>query len=125
MLHVGLEMRMARWHPDGEDGTGLLIPVFAEAGKAPQVPAPLLRMPAGTDVVVTLRNSLDVSASVHGLHARPADAALPVRLEAGETREAAVQRGGGRNVPLLRDRRPSGEEDDRRMPPAAGTMTAP
>jgi manganese oxidase len=91
--HVGLEMRLARWHPDGEDGTGLLIPVFAEAGKAPQVPAPLLRLPAGTDVVVTLRNALDVSAAVHGLHARPADAALPVRLEAGETRELRFNAG--------------------------------
>ncbi|CAN5637094.1 hypothetical protein BH23GEM3_BH23GEM3_02790 [soil metagenome] len=92
-LHVGLEMRMARWHPDGEHGTGLLIPVFAESGKAPQVPAPLLRMPAGTEVVVTLRNSLKVSASVHGLHARPAGEALPVRLEAGETRELRFNAG--------------------------------
>jgi manganese oxidase len=92
-LHVGLEMRMARWHPDGEHGTGLNIPVFAESGKAPQVPAPLLRMPAGTEVVVTLRNSLKVSASVFGLHARPADAALPVRLEAGETREVRFNAG--------------------------------
>jgi manganese oxidase len=92
-LHVSLEMRMARWHPDGEHGTGLHIPVFAESGKAPQVPAPLLRMPAGTEVVVTLRNSLKVSASVFGLHARPAGAALPVRLEAGETRELRFNAG--------------------------------
>jgi FtsP/CotA-like multicopper oxidase with cupredoxin domain len=86
-LHVALEMRMARWHPDGPTGTGLLVPVFAERGKAPQVPAPLLRMPAGTEVVVTLHNALAVSTSVHGLHARPAEAAQPVRLEAGERRE--------------------------------------
>jgi manganese oxidase len=92
-LHVGLELRMARWHPDGEHGTGLLIPVFGEPGQAPQVPAPLLRMPAGTEVVVTLRNSLKVSASVFGLHARPADAALPIRLEAGETRELRFNAG--------------------------------
>jgi manganese oxidase len=92
-LHVGLEMRMARWHPDGEDGTGLLIPVFAETGKAPQVPAPLLRMQAGTEVVITLRNSLKVSASVFGLHARPAGDALPVWLEAGETRELRFNAG--------------------------------
>jgi manganese oxidase len=92
-LHVGLEMRLARWHPDGEDGTGLRVPVFAETGKAPQVPAPLLRMPAGTEVIVTLRNSLAVSASVYGLHARPAGEALPVRLEAGETRELRFNAG--------------------------------
>jgi manganese oxidase len=92
-LHVGLEMRMARWHPDGKDGTGLLIPVFAETGRAPQVPAPLLRMPAGTEVVVTLRNALAVSASVYGLHARPAEAAQPVRIGAGETREVRFNAG--------------------------------
>jgi manganese oxidase len=92
-LHVGLEIRMARWHPDGEQGTGLLIPVFGETGRAPQVPAPLLRMPAGMEVVVTLRNSLGVSASVYGLHERPAGAALPVRLEAGETREMRFSAG--------------------------------
>jgi manganese oxidase len=92
-LHVGLEMRMARWHPDGKDGTGLLIPVFAESGRAPQVPAPLLRMPSGTEVVVTLHNALTVSASVYGLHERPAEAAQPVRLEAGETRELRFNAG--------------------------------
>jgi manganese oxidase len=93
VLHVGLEIRMARWHPDGADGTGLLVPVFAEPGKAPQVPAPLLRMPAGTEIVVTLRNALSVSASVYGLHARPAEAAQPIRLEPGETRDVRFNAG--------------------------------
>jgi manganese oxidase len=93
VLHIGLELRMARWHPDGATGTGLLVPVFAESGKTPQVPAPLLRMPAGTEVVVTLHNSLKVSASVYGLHTRPADAAIPVVLEAGETRELRFNAG--------------------------------
>jgi manganese oxidase len=92
-LHVGLEIGMARWHPDGEDGTGLLVPVFTETGRPPQVPAPLLRMPEGTEVSVTLRNSLKVSASVYGLHGRPAGDALPVRLEAGETRELRFNAG--------------------------------
>ena len=50
---------MAMWHPDGDSLPGLPIPVFAEEGKEAVVPGPLLRMPAGTDVNLSVKNSLE------------------------------------------------------------------
>ena len=69
---IRMEAKLAMWHPDGDDKPGVLIPVFAELGRAPQVPGPLIRAPGGTDVIVMLRNSIpNATLIVHGLHARP------------------------------------------------------
>jgi FtsP/CotA-like multicopper oxidase with cupredoxin domain len=70
---VRMEAKLAMWHPDGDDRPGVMIPVFAELGRAPQVPGPLIRAQGGTDVIVMVRNSLPgATLTVHGLHARPA-----------------------------------------------------
>jgi FtsP/CotA-like multicopper oxidase with cupredoxin domain len=65
---------MARWYPEAEDGAWIDVPVFVEKGKAPQVPGPLIRIPAGTSVELTLENRLDSAITVHGLLTRPAEA---------------------------------------------------
>jgi FtsP/CotA-like multicopper oxidase with cupredoxin domain len=57
-LTVSLEMKAAMWHPDGDTLPGLEVAAFAESGAAVVVPGPLLRMPAGTRVELTLHNSL-------------------------------------------------------------------
>ena len=46
---------------------------FCEEGKALQVPAPLIRVPEGTEIHVTLHNLLRVTAVLHGLHQHPGD----------------------------------------------------
>jgi FtsP/CotA-like multicopper oxidase with cupredoxin domain len=72
-LAVRLEARMAVWHPQGDDRPGAAIPVFAEIGRPAQVPGPLIRVPGGTDVIVTVRNLIPSAAlTIHGLHSRPA-----------------------------------------------------
>ncbi|MFL5515719.1 MAG: multicopper oxidase domain-containing protein, partial [Gemmatimonadales bacterium] len=60
---------------------------FAEAGAPLQVPGPLIRVPQGTEVRVSLRNPLDSSLTIHGFGPRPmaSDSGLVVRP--GETRE--------------------------------------
>jgi hypothetical protein len=50
----------ARWHPDGDDGPGALIPACAEEGGAPSIPGPFIRVPAGTEVALTVRSSLAI-----------------------------------------------------------------
>lgn len=71
-LAVRMEAKLAQWHPDGEERPGVMIPVFAELGRAPQVPGPLIRAPGGTDVIVVIRNSIpNATLTIHGLHARP------------------------------------------------------
>lgn len=70
---VRLEARLARWHPQGDSAPGIVIPVFAEIGRQAQVPGPLIRVPGGTNVIVTVRNLVpNAMLTIHGLHSRPA-----------------------------------------------------
>jgi FtsP/CotA-like multicopper oxidase with cupredoxin domain len=72
-LAVRLEARLAAWHPDGDAAPGAIIPVFAEIGRPAQVPGPLIRVPGGTDVIITVRNAIpNQTLTIHGLHSRPA-----------------------------------------------------
>jgi FtsP/CotA-like multicopper oxidase with cupredoxin domain len=84
---VRLVVTRARWVPGAPDGPSVEVEAFAEEGRAPQIPAPLLRVSAGTHVVATVRNALpDSTITVHGLHTRPAAAWGTMRLAPGETR---------------------------------------
>jgi len=90
VLTVNLEARTGTWHPEGEAGPGLEIAAFGEAGGALQIPGPLIRARAGTEVRVSLRNSLDRPLLVRGLHDRPIAPiaeADSLELRPGETRE--------------------------------------
>ena len=72
-LAVRLEARLAQWHPQGDDAPGAVIPVFAEIGRPAQVPGPLIRVPGGTNITVTVRNLVpNATLTIHGLHSRPA-----------------------------------------------------
>jgi FtsP/CotA-like multicopper oxidase with cupredoxin domain len=91
VLTLHLEARLAMWHPDGDDAPGALVPAFAEEGRAPQIPGPLIRVPAGTDIVVSVRNVLPRDTLVvRGLNDRTgasaAAAPVVVRLAPGERR---------------------------------------
>lgn len=87
VLSVNLEARMGTWHPEGEAGPGLEIGAFGEVGGALQIPGPLIRVRAGTEVRLSLRNSLERPLLVRGLHDRPVAQADSVELRLGETRE--------------------------------------
>ncbi len=72
-LELHLEVRRARWRPEGDSGGYLDVAAFGEAGGPPQIPGPLIRVPAGTIVVASVRNRLaDSTIAVHGLLAHPA-----------------------------------------------------
>lgn len=72
VLTLALEVRRGRWFPNSEEGQSLQVLAFAEAGHPPQNPGPLIRVPAGTEVRVTLSNAGSAPVVVHGLSARPA-----------------------------------------------------
>jgi manganese oxidase len=59
VLTVSLEARLATWHPDGDSLPGLVVEVFAESGKEPSAPGPLLRVSAGTEIRASIRNALE------------------------------------------------------------------
>ena len=82
-----LEASIGTWYPEGPNGPGVVVAAFAEQGKAPSVPAPLLRVPLGTEMRITILNSLADSLSVRGLHSHDTAPPPPIDLAPGESRE--------------------------------------
>ncbi len=58
VLTIELSVVMARWYPEAADGPFVDLPVFAEEGKAPTIPGPLVRAPKGTRLRLVVRNAL-------------------------------------------------------------------
>jgi manganese oxidase len=70
VLRVELEARPVLWRPWGDDGPTLPAHTFAVSGEPARVPGPLLRVRAGQEVHVTLRNMLADTLIVRGLRGR-------------------------------------------------------
>jgi FtsP/CotA-like multicopper oxidase with cupredoxin domain len=86
-LRLELEVRMGRWYPESDSGASLTLPVLAEVGQAPQIPAPLIRVPVGTVLEITVHNTLpDSQLIVRGLFARPVTAPDSLIVPPGERR---------------------------------------
>ncbi len=87
VLTVHLVVGMARWYPEADDGPYADVPAFAEEGKAPQIPGPLIRVKTGTTIVATIRNTLtDSTIYIRGLVTRPAKALDSIPILPGESR---------------------------------------
>jgi FtsP/CotA-like multicopper oxidase with cupredoxin domain len=71
VLTLRLEARNGTWQPEGEHGRALPVAAWAEAGQPMSVPGPLIRVPAGTDVKASLRNTLDRPLTVFGFGKTP------------------------------------------------------
>src|SRR5262245_15355665 len=72
VLTLLLEVRQGIWHPDGEDNPGVETLALAEEGRAPQIPGPLIRVPEGTEIHLTIRNPLpNTLLNIRGLYSRP------------------------------------------------------
>ena len=93
ILTVQLELRNGAWHPESDNGPQLFVPALAEAGHPAQIPGPLLRMPEGTTVHVTVANKLKTKATVYGLNMRPGDAKAGIDLAPGESHDLSFVAG--------------------------------
>lgn len=87
ILTLHLELRQGDWYPEADTGPSMKVYAFGEEGKALQVPGPLIRVPEGTEIHLTLHNLLAAAAIVHGLHQHPGDAKATVEVPPQETRE--------------------------------------
>jgi len=94
VLTIELEARTGVWYPEESDGPGLEVQAFAEPGQPPQIPGPLIRVPAGTEVRATVRNTLPgATLVVHGLHARPGNEKDTLEVPSGAAREVRFKAG--------------------------------
>ena len=66
-LVLRLTVAAADWHILGESNPAFHLLAFAEEGKPPTIPGPLIRVRTGTPVRVHLRNPLDDTLIVRGL----------------------------------------------------------
>ncbi|MFI5229074.1 MAG: multicopper oxidase domain-containing protein [Gemmatimonadales bacterium] len=58
VLTVALEAKNSTWRLDGPDHPPMTIEAFSEPGKPPLMPGPLVRAPMGTEIRLSIRNSL-------------------------------------------------------------------
>lgn len=67
---LDLEIRRGMWHPNGDGRAGTSVLAFAERGKEPTTPGPLLRVRRGARLTVSLANTTADTIAVHGLAER-------------------------------------------------------
>ena len=86
-LTIALDVVESAWKPEGDDDPEVPVLAFAEHGNAPTVPGPLIRVPQGTEVRVTLTNRVDSAITIGGLRPGVSDSSDTVTIAAGQTRE--------------------------------------
>jgi manganese oxidase len=86
VLTINLEAREGVWYPETPTNPGMAIYAFAEEGKPLQMPGPLIRVPEGTEILLSVKNKIDGKPlNLHGFHARPGDVKDSATLEPGST----------------------------------------
>jgi FtsP/CotA-like multicopper oxidase with cupredoxin domain len=93
ILTIDLEVRQGEWLPESLTGPSLRVFAFAEKGKAPQVPGPLIRVREGTTIHARVQNLLSATAVMHGMHQRPGKTEDVLQVPPGETREVTFEAG--------------------------------
>ena len=63
-LELRLEARQVAWRPDNDVSSTIAVLAFAEEGRQPQIPGPLIRVPQGTEIRIAVRNSVPESAHI-------------------------------------------------------------
>jgi FtsP/CotA-like multicopper oxidase with cupredoxin domain len=90
-LALALDIVEAAWQPEGAHDPVVRVLAFAEPGKAPVVPGPLLRAPVGTTVRLTVRNRSDSAVMLGGLRRSMPSGRDTLHVAAGATREVTFR----------------------------------
>jgi FtsP/CotA-like multicopper oxidase with cupredoxin domain len=95
VLELELEIMWSDFYPETDNRPGLRLVAIAEKGKAPSIPAPLIRVEAGTKIHIILHNTLkDSTANFFGLEKRPSSInGKCIELKPGETKEISFESG--------------------------------
>jgi FtsP/CotA-like multicopper oxidase with cupredoxin domain len=94
VLTLNVVAERGQWRPEGANGGTLSVYAFREEGGSLLIPGPLIRVPTGTEIHVSIRNALsDTSLEVFGLQDRPATRAQAVVVPPGEKRDVVFRAG--------------------------------
>ncbi len=94
VLELQLEIVWSDFYPEGKNHPGLRMVTISEKGKAPSIPAPLIRVETGTKIHAVLHNTLkDSSATIYGLQKRPSSVYDSVVVNPGEKKEISFESG--------------------------------
>lgn len=87
VLTLAIDVVESAWQPEGDAEPEVPVFAFAERGRSPSVPGPLIRVPQGTEVHLLIQNRVDSTLVIGGL--RPGVSATndTVQLAPGATRE--------------------------------------
>lgn len=92
-LTLDLDIVESGWKPEGANDPEVPILAFAEHGKAPTVPGPLVRVPVGTTLVLRLRNATDSALVLGGFRPTLSAERDTLQLPKGATRDVRVRLG--------------------------------
>jgi FtsP/CotA-like multicopper oxidase with cupredoxin domain len=93
-LQLHLVAERAIWHPETERNPGIEIHAFRERDGPLQNPAPMVRIPEGTEVSVTIENGIPgTTLEVHGFQQRPATEERVLRIPGGESMSTTFEAG--------------------------------
>jgi manganese oxidase len=105
---ISLEAREGYWYPETKKGAPVKIKAFAEAGKPLQVPGPLIRVPEGTEIKISIRNKIKTPIALYGFATRlyrPSNRKDSIVINEGETKEISFNAGvGGTFLYTAKDR---------------------
>ena len=94
VLTLNLELRTGMFRPHADDGPGVEVQAFGEAGRPLQIPGPLIRVPEGTVIHATIRNRLrDSTLVLHGFAAHPGQPDDSLVVPPGATRSVRFDAG--------------------------------
>lgn len=88
VLTLRLELVRGEWRYLGDERPGVEVLAFREVGRDPENPGPMIRVPLGTEILVTVSNPLDVPLVVHGFANRRVADMDSLVVPAGEERAA-------------------------------------
>jgi FtsP/CotA-like multicopper oxidase with cupredoxin domain len=84
---VRLVITPTTWYPEGSTSCGVPVLAFAEEGKAPEIPGPLLRVRQGTEIRATVRNASESTVWLRGMQDHVPPMNDTVAIAPGATRE--------------------------------------
>jgi FtsP/CotA-like multicopper oxidase with cupredoxin domain len=93
VLRLDLRASLGVWRPELDAGPALRIEAFGEDRMPLTIPAPLVRVPEGTEIAASIRNELPHLLRMFGFCERGGAACAPIDVPAGETRHVRFRAG--------------------------------